>query len=125
MTEPKRNKKEMIMEKDLKDPIEVAFSKLYLDPNNPRIAAAEPPGYESAARIFDDEIQSKLVARMEEVYDVSNLEAAIEAQGWVPIDAILVWEHPKKKGHFIVVEGNTRTVVLRRTRSKLERERAK
>ncbi|HEV2801103.1 MAG TPA: hypothetical protein VGW12_11430 [Pyrinomonadaceae bacterium] len=113
------------MEKDLKDPIKVPFSRIYLDPNNPRIAMAEPPGYDDPGAIFDDEVQAELTKRMEEVYDVSALESAVEAQGWVPIDAILVWEHPQRKGRYIVVEGNTRTTVLRKLRTKLESRQLK
>lgn len=104
----------------------VPFNKLFLDPNNPRIAPEDAPGYEDPRAIFDDELQAKLEKRVHEVYSVANLEASIMAQGWVPYDPIIVWEHPKKRGHFIVVEGNTRTVALRALRGQgLERERKK
>jgi len=104
----------------------VPFDSLYLDPNNPRIAPEDPPGYENPDDLFGLELQEKLEARVREVYKVANLEASIQAQGWVPYDPIIVWEHPKKKGHYIVVEGNTRTVALRSLRGdKLERERKK
>lgn len=111
----------------LKDPIKVPFKNVFLDPNNPRIAPSEGdrPGYEDPARIFDKEVQTYLEQRVEQVYKVAELEPKIVAQGWVPIDNILVWDHPKKKGHYIVLEGNTRTVVLRRIREKLEKEKAK
>lgn len=33
-----------------------------------------------------------------------------------------MWEHHRKKGHFIVVEGNTRTAALRRIREQLSKE---
>lgn len=113
------------MTRYLKDPIPVPFSRIFLDPNNPRIAPSERPGYDDPARIFDKEVQADLERRVEQVYDVADLEPKIVAQGWVPIDNILVWDHPKKKGHYIVLEGNTRTVVIRRIRDRLERERAK
>jgi hypothetical protein len=104
----------------------VPFDSLYLDPNNPRIAPEEPPGYEDPNAIFDTELQTELEARVRNAYKVANLETSIEAQGWVPYDPIIVWEHPKKKGHYIVVEGNTRTVALRGLRGeKLERESKK
>jgi hypothetical protein len=111
----------------LKDPIKIQFTKIFLDPNNPRIAPSEGerPGYDEPARIFDKEVQTNLEKRVEEVYKVEELEPKIVAQGWVPIDNILVWDHPKKKGHYIVLEGNTRTVVLRRIRDRLEKEKAK
>jgi hypothetical protein len=45
--------------------------------------------------------------------------------GWVPVDPMLVWEHPRKKGHYVVLEGNTRTAVLRGIRRDLARERSR
>ncbi len=113
------------MHKDLNDAISVPFDSVFLDPNNPRVAPEERPGYEDPKLIFDAEVQSGLNGRIAEVYDVPQLEHSILTQGWVPIDSILVWEHHKKKGHYIVVEGNTRTVALRRIRERVEREKEK
>jgi hypothetical protein len=101
----------------------VDFSKLYLDPNNPRTAPGDRPGYDDPDAIFPDPIQANLRERMEALPEVGNLEPSIVSQGWIPMDAILVWEHPKQKGHFVVVEGNTRTVVLRRLRERLVKEK--
>jgi hypothetical protein len=109
------------MKNDLKDPIRVPLTKIFFDPNNPRIAPDERLGYEDPERVFDPDVQADLFLRIQDVYDVESLEEAIVEQGWVPIDAILVWEHPKKKGHYIVVEGNTRTAVLRRIRERLDK----
>lgn len=111
---------------ELQDARFVPFDKIHLDPNNPRIAPETPPGYHDPELLFNEEIQVKLEARVRAVYDVANLEDSILAHGWVPIDSILVWEHPKKLGHYIVVEGNTRTVALRALRGeRLEREQKK
>lgn len=105
---------------------EVPFDKLYLDPNNPRIAPEDPPGYDAPATIFDPALQTALEARIREVYPVAALESSILAQGWVPYDPIIVWEHPQQPGHYIVVEGNTRTTALRTLRGeRLDRERKK
>lgn len=111
---------------ELQDARLVPFDKIHLDPNNPRIAPETPPGYYDPELLFNEEIQVKLEARVRSVYDVANLEDSILAHGWVPIDSILVWEHPKKLGHYIVVEGNTRTVALRALRGeRLAREQKK
>ena len=105
---------------------EVPFDQLFLDPNNPRIAPEDPPGYETPAKIFDPVLQKTLEERIREVYPVAALESSILAQGWVPYDPIIVWEHPQQPGHYIVVEGNTRTTALRTLRGdRLERERKK
>jgi len=113
------------MRSDLGKPIPVPFDRIALDPNNPRVAPEERPGYDKADAIFSPDVQQALNQRVEDVYDVPQLEHAIVTQGWTPIDAILVWEHHRKKGHFVVVEGNTRTVVLRRIRARVAKERDK
>ena len=104
----------------------VDFSKIYLDPNNPRIAPDLGSRYQEPDAIFDDERQKTLAKRFYDAYHASELEEAIVAQGWIPLDPIIVWEHPDRPGHYIVVEGNTRISVLRNIRvSRLEREQKK
>jgi len=109
---------------DLGPRISVPLGSLYLDANNPRVAPEEPIGYDNPEAIFDAELQADLEENVYNVYKASDLEDAIIAQGWVPIDLIIVWEHPKYPDRHIVVEGNTRTAVLRRIRTKrIEKER--
>ena len=111
---------------DLKTPKRVPFEKVFIDPNNPRIAPDRAARYENPDDIFDPDLQNTLTAKTYEVYNAGELEDAIVEQGWIPIDPIIVWEHPDRKGHYIVVEGNTRTSVLRRLRqARIVRERAK
>lgn len=111
---------------DLQDAKLVPFDKIHLDPNNPRIAPENPPGYLDDNALFAENLQQTLEDRVRAVYDVTNLENSILAHGWVPIDSIIVWEHSHRPEHYIVVEGNTRTVALRALRgSRLERERKK
>src|SRR4051812_36767121 len=113
------------MEKFLEKQIKVPFSSLYLDPNNPRLAVEEPPGYDDAKHLFDDELQRSLTIRVKETYDVSGLETAIKNQGWMPIDNIVVWRHPSFGDRYVVVEGNTRIVALRGFRERLDLEKKK
>jgi hypothetical protein len=111
---------------DLRESKPVPFDKIYLDPNNPRIAPENPPGYSNEKALFDEDLQPMLEERVRAVYDVAFLEDSILAHGWVPIDSIVVWEHPQRVGHYVVVEGNTRTVALRALRGdRLEREKKK
>ncbi|HEX7944035.1 MAG TPA: hypothetical protein VF495_05180, partial [Phenylobacterium sp.] len=105
-------------------PKALKLTEIFLDPNNPRIAPEPAPGYQNAEALFDPAIQDDLVSRVYEVYKAAELENSIIEQGWTPVDPILVWEHPSQAG-YIVVEGNTRISVLRRVRTRLERERAK
>lgn len=110
--------------KFLLDPREVSFDDLVLDPNNPRLAIEDPPGYEDPDATFAYD-QEDLEKRVRDAYDVGSLEASIMGNGWNPVDWIFVWPHPKKKNKFLVVEGNTRTVVLRDLRKKLISEERK
>src|SRR6185436_20040991 len=76
---------------DLKPPIKVSLDRLYLDPNNPRLAAAERPGYDKPARLFDEKLQERLEARLRETYKgVRALSRSIVSMGWVPVDPMLV-----------------------------------
>ena len=105
----------------------VAIDALFLDANNPRLAfkLEDRPGYANVKTLFDKPRQAALQKRVEAHYDVAGLQTAVESQGWMPIDNIVVWEHPKAPGKFVVVEGNTRVVTLRKVRERLGREREK
>ena len=102
-------------------PEDVELTKLFVDPNNPRITPDEPPGYADAEQLFDPAKQEPLIARTYEVYKAETLESQIIDQGWVPVDPILVWKDPKSD-RYVVVEGNTRTSVLKTVRKDLPRE---
>lgn len=111
---------------DLGDRIEVPFDSVFIDPNNPRISPDRSSRYEDPDDIFDAELQQQLTVKAYTVYPADDLEDAIVEQGWIPIDPIIVWEHPDRKEHYIVVEGNTRTSVLRRIRQvRIDREKVK
>jgi len=109
----------------LSETITVPFGSLYLDINNPRLGRENHTGYENAAPLFDAKSQTEAQAELEERYQkLGELIDAIENQGWLPIDSIIVWEHPERKGHFVVVEGNTRTTALRKIRANLVEAKA-
>jgi hypothetical protein len=112
-------------ESDLLKVITIPFGKIFLDPNNPRIARGEQPGYDDPAAIFDEGVQERLEKAVGEAYNVSELQDRIVTLGWLPIDRIIVWQHPGNRGHYIVVEGNTRTTVLRRLRREIDTMRRK
>ena len=105
---------------------EVPFDSVFIDPNNPRISPNRSSRYEDPDEIFDSELQQQLTTKTYKVYNAQELEDAIAEQGWIPIDPIIVWEHPDRKGHYVVVEGNTRTSVLRNIRQvRIVREKEK
>jgi len=103
---------------------DIELGKMFVDPNNPRITPDEPPGYGSADQLFDPAKQEALIARTYEVYKAETLESSIIDQGWVPVDPILVWKDPKTE-RYVVVEGNTRTSVLKTVRKNLAKEEEK
>lgn len=108
---------------ELRAPIRVSLDNLYLDPNNPRLAAVEKPGYHDPARLFDERLQTQLEVRMRNSYKgLKSLIHSIVNVGWIPVDAMMVWEHPKAPGKFVVVEGNARTTALRTIRRDHDRE---
>src|ERR1051325_2692129 len=117
--------RKITMEKDLLEFTKIPFDSLYFDPNNPRLAPDNPPGYEDPDKLFDPAVQAQLKDKIKEVYNPDELRAAIESQGWVPIDAIVVWEHPKKRAHYFVLEGNTRTGVVKSIRDDLKKAKDK
>jgi hypothetical protein len=109
----------------LKAPITVALDQLYLDPNNPRLARDQRPGYADPEVFFSEEFQAELERQIRNRYRLGGLMKAILGMGWLPVDALLVWEPPQTPGRFLVVEGNTRVVALRTIRRNLERERTR
>jgi hypothetical protein len=118
-------KKPTSMVTELSLPRDVPFDRIFLDPNNPRIAPKNPPGYDKPEELFDESRQPQLEEAVRGVYEVEKLENSIKAQGWVPIDAVIVWSHPKKPDYYVVVEGNTRIVALRSLRRRLDAETKK
>src|SRR5687768_14063795 len=108
----------------LKDPKKVPFETLYLDVNNPRLGLEKPPGYDDPKALFNKESQKEMEERIAKQFDVDDVVQAIQGQGWIGIDAILVWSPPKEKHRHVVVEGNRRTVALRQLRTRLEKAAA-
>jgi hypothetical protein len=113
------------METYLRPAVEVPFESLYLDPNNPRLYPDDPPGYEDVQKLFDLELQKLLEQRVIDEFGVDELMQAVVGNGWMPIDAIVVWEHPDGSQRNVVLEGNRRTVTLRRIRERLPKEQQK
>ncbi len=114
--------------------LSVPLDDLWPDPNNPRLALDEAPGYADPSKLFDDAVRTKIFRELgEAAYNVDDLVAAIVGQGWMPIDNIIVWQHPKDGESRVVVEGNRRRLALERIRAdvlpketrKLERMRSK
>jgi len=111
----------------LKPPIQVPLDNLWPDPNNPRLALEDAPGYEDPKKLFDTKMRETLFGSLaENAYNVADLVQTIIGQGWMPIDNIIVWKHPTDPNHYTVVEGNRRRLALENIRSKeFPKEKAK
>jgi hypothetical protein len=111
----------------MRDPVRVPISLLYPDPNNPRLALEDAPGYGDPTGLFKEETRKRIFEELgEAAYDVQSLVEAIIGQGWMPIDRIIVWPHPHDSGRHVVLEGNRRRLALERIRgSELDKARRK
>lgn len=97
---------------------EVPLDQLWPDPNNPRLALEEAPGYTDPAKLFDEKTRARIFDELgEQAYSIDDLVAAIVGQGWMPIDNIIIWQHPDDGDRRVVVEGNRRRLALERIRS--------
>ncbi len=115
------------METYLRREISVPIEKLYPDPNNPRLAMDESPGYQNVAGLFDETTRKRIFEELgDSAYDVDGLVEAVVGQGWMPIDRIIVWQHPDDQERYVVVEGNRRRLALERVRgAELDKARKK
>lgn len=105
------------MEKYLRPAVSVPIEACYPDPNNPRLALADAPGYAEAGTLFDDVRRKEIFEEVgSEAYSIGDLAEAITGQGWMPIDNMLGWQHPDDPDHWVIVEGNRRLVTLNRLR---------
>lgn len=115
------------METYLRKAIAVPIDTLWPDPNNPRLALPDPPGYADPDQLFSDEVRKEIFDDLgEDAYNVDELVGAIVGQGWMPIDNIIVWQHPQDGDRYVVVEGNRRRLALERIRTEqLAKEKRK
>jgi hypothetical protein len=113
------------MPQGLKDPVRVSLDRLYLDPNNPRLASEHRPGYDDLELLFREELQAGLEQKVRSRYRINSLVSSILGMGWVPVDGMIVWEPAAAPGRYVVVEGNSRTVALRAIRRGYDREKVR
>lgn len=107
-----------MMETYLREVQRVPLDLLYPDPNNPRLGLDNAPGYTDPDALLDEGVRKQIFDDLGEgAYDVSGLVEAVIAQGWMPIDNIIVWQHPSMSGRWVVVEGNRRRLALERVRT--------
>lgn len=106
------------MEKYLRPAVQVPIDACYPDPNNPRLAMSDAPGYSDVGALFDETRRKEILEEIgTEAYGIGDLAEAITGQGWMPIDNMLGWQHPNDPDRWVIVEGNRRLVTLNRLRT--------
>jgi hypothetical protein len=96
-------------------PINCEVEKLLLDPNNYRFL--DNPDYKKRlANRYHDETVQKATLRMLEKghsYQLKDLRNSILANGYVPLERIIVAPYSHKSRAYVVVEGNRRVAALK------------
>ena len=94
--------------------LEVDLKDLYLDPNNPRLALPDEPGYNNNDVLFNrdshDEIYKTVISGTHEIKE--GLVKTILGVGWEDLNPIIVWQPEGVEGKFLVTEGNRRVTAL-------------
>lgn len=98
--------------------IQLNLDDLLLDPNNPRFSElGEELNQVPEGRFADDKVQQATFEKMKNPnFDVSELRDTIKANGFLPMDRIVVraWRGGPNTGKkFVVIEGNRRVTALK------------
>ena len=91
------------------------IEQLLLDPNNYRFLDMKEYVRADPARLHEKSVQDRARRLIElDGYDeLRALKESIQANGYVPIEALVVRPYPRKKGLYVVVEGNRRVAAIR------------
>ena len=94
--------------------VEVELKDLYLDPNNPRLALPNKPGYQNSKLLFNrdkhDEIYETVINGSHDIKE--GLVNTILGVGWEDLNPIIVWQPEGVDGKYLVTEGNRRVTAL-------------
>jgi hypothetical protein len=52
------------METYLRSPMKLPIEQLYPDPNNPRLALEDAPGYDDADDLFDEKVKERILGEL-------------------------------------------------------------
>ena len=94
--------------------IEVELKDLFLDPNNPRLALPDEPGYENHEILFNRENHNKIYETViNGNHEIKGgLVNTILGVGWEDVNSIIVWQPDGIEGKYLVTEGNRRVTAL-------------
>ena len=89
----------------------ISLDSIYLDPNNPRFGRKDSV---PENRISEPNIQRECEEMLLKEEDLSDLRSSIKTNGFIPVNNLLVKEVKHQKGMYVVVEGNCRTVTMKK-----------
>uniref|UniRef100_A0A7C3US71 ParB/Sulfiredoxin domain-containing protein n=1 Tax=candidate division WOR-3 bacterium TaxID=2052148 RepID=A0A7C3US71_UNCW3 len=98
-------------------PIRVTLDQVFLDPNNPRLAA---PGKEKVpdSRITEESVQNRCLEEMRKIVGIDDLRESIKTSGFWTVDRVVLRE--LKPNQYVVVEGNRRIAALKTLKQSYE-----
>lgn len=97
------------------EPEEVSLDQLLLDPNNYRFFDMDKYVKVALNRIHEATVQQRAddLVRLDGKEELRALKESIEANGYVPVETLVVKPYEFKDGSFVVVEGNRRVAAMR------------
>jgi hypothetical protein len=95
--------------------IPVNLDNLLLDPNNYRFYDMDVYSAAAPNRIHEESVQRRAeeLVRLDGKEDLRALKESIEANGYIPIEVLVVKPYPFKDGFYVVIEGNRRVAAMR------------
>ncbi len=96
-------------------PEEVSLNQLLLDPNNYRFFDMDKYIKVAPNRIHEGTVQQRAdeLVRLDGREELRALKESIEANGYIPVETLVVKPYEFKEGSFVVVEGNRRVAAMR------------
>jgi hypothetical protein len=98
------------------EPIEVSVKQLLLDPNNYRFLDMEDYAKTEEDRYHEERIQKHTfdLLKRDGADDLRALKESIRANGYLPVDTLVVRPYAYSEGeNYVVVEGNRRVAAMR------------
>jgi ParB-like nuclease domain len=91
---------------------DLPLDSLLLDPNNYRLQDGDGYAYVADERIEEEQVQKKTAEKLggDALRDLSR---SIRANGFLPIERIVVTPYPTNPEKYVVIEGNRRVAALR------------
>jgi hypothetical protein len=96
-------------------PEHVSLDRLLLDPNNYRFFDMDQYTKALPNRIHEDSVQQRAedLVKLDGKEELRALKESIEANGYIPVETLVVKPYEFEKGLFLVVEGNRRVAAMR------------